>query len=385
LDQNGLPLFPDGAYDIIVTAYDFDGHSSSQTMSVILDNQVDALLVPGQFPTIQTAVDAAGVHDIVIVADGTYTGPGNRDINFAGKAVTVRSANGPENCIIDCQGTGLEPHRAFYFGNGEGPDSVVDGFTITNGYDWLGGAVLCEYSSPTITNCVFHQNAAEWYGGAMENYYSSPVVSNCIFSGNRILDSGNGGAIDNDASSPTITNCTFHNNSADYGGAIYDNNPATTVTNSILWANNAANGPQIYGNCSVSYCNVQGGFSGDGNIDADPNFVDADNNDCHLRWHSPCIDAGDPAYVPQPDETDIDGEPRVTRAQLDMGADEVGQKQADFTRDGAIDALDLKIFVEAWLSSPGDDNWYVLCDLYEDLQIDFSDFTILAGDWLWER
>ncbi len=57
--------------------------------------------VPGDQPTIQAGIDAAMDGDIVLVADGTWTGVGNRDIDFLGKAITVRSENGPDSCIID--------------------------------------------------------------------------------------------------------------------------------------------------------------------------------------------------------------------------------------------------------------------------------------------
>jgi len=83
------------------------------------------------FSNIQAAINDAIHGDTVIVADGVYTGTGNRDIDFKGKAITVRSENGPEHCIIDCNGTGTEPHRGFNFHSNEDVNSVVNGFTIT--------------------------------------------------------------------------------------------------------------------------------------------------------------------------------------------------------------------------------------------------------------
>ena len=111
------------------------------------------------YDAIQETINAAWHGDTIIVRDGTYTGDGNRDIDFGGKAITVRSENGPENCVIDCQGTESEPHRGFYVHSGEGGNSVIDGFTIENAYadggKWqerCGGGIYCYESSPTITN-----------------------------------------------------------------------------------------------------------------------------------------------------------------------------------------------------------------------------------------
>ena len=87
------------------------------------------LNVPSGFSTIQAAIDAAFDGDTVIVADGTYTGVGNKDLDFKGKAITVRSENGPGSTIIDCEGEG----RGFNFENRETESSVLSGFTITNG------------------------------------------------------------------------------------------------------------------------------------------------------------------------------------------------------------------------------------------------------------
>ncbi len=128
------------------------------------------------------------------------------------------------------------------------------------------------------------------------------------------------------------------------------------------------------------------------NIDVDPCFVDADgaddtvgteDDDLHLRWDSNCINAGDPCVVFDVNERDIDGEPRVMVGRIDMGTDEVGEKQADFTRNGRIGLEDLNIFVQSWLRRPGENDWYILCDLYEDSQIDSVDYSKFAGDWLW--
>jgi len=79
------------------------------------------ITVPGDYDYIQDAIAAALAGDTVLVANGVYTGAGNKNLDFDGKAITVRSQNGPENCIIDCESNG----RAFLFRNGETTTTVL--------------------------------------------------------------------------------------------------------------------------------------------------------------------------------------------------------------------------------------------------------------------
>jgi hypothetical protein len=104
------------------------------------------------FATIQMGVDTALDGDTVLVADGTYTGEGNYDIDFGvdSKNLVVKSLHGPKNCSIDCQGLG----RAFYFNWSQTSDTVIDGFTIVNGNTnaslSYGGAIQCQQGYPII-------------------------------------------------------------------------------------------------------------------------------------------------------------------------------------------------------------------------------------------
>src|SRR4030043_517659 len=77
--------------------------------------------------TIQAALDAIPTGGVVVVSPGTYSGDGNRDLDFKGKAVWLLG-NGPETCTIDCGGARTENHRAFHFHTGEDNDSIVQGF-----------------------------------------------------------------------------------------------------------------------------------------------------------------------------------------------------------------------------------------------------------------
>ena len=172
------------------------------------------LHVPSQYPTIQAAIDAAWPGDVVIVADGVYTGEGNKWITFASKAITVRSANGPDNCIIDCEGDG----RGFTFGGGATPDFVLEGFTITGGYvSDRGGAIRCNNgANPTIVNCTIIGNEAQ-YGGGVYSDSSSPTLTDCRIVGNYASDAVGGGIYSHDGS-PTLIRCTISRNElAPYG------------------------------------------------------------------------------------------------------------------------------------------------------------------------
>ncbi|UCF91834.1 MAG: right-handed parallel beta-helix repeat-containing protein [Desulfobacterales bacterium] len=198
------------------------------------------------FQTIQRGIDAASASDHVAVADGTYTGEGNRDIDFEGKAITVRcTATAPAACTIDCGG--MAGHRGFYFHSGEGGDSVLDGFTITNGQANEGGAIACVSASPTITNCKFVANQSKIYdGGAIYCSNASPTIAHCTFTSNASPYDG-GGIYGTDASAPTITNCDFNANSAVfYGGAIFcEASSQATVTGCTFTGNTGRYGAGI--------------------------------------------------------------------------------------------------------------------------------------------
>ena len=220
------------------------------------------LHVPGQYATIQAAISAAVDGDIVEIAAGTYTGDGNRDLDFAGRAITVRGVSGDANAqIIDCEGSAADPHRGFYFHNGEGPDSFVAGLTIINGYGpfetftedvvSVGGAVMCRYeSNPTFINCIFADCYAEggepvggpepgYGGGAVYSRFCSPQFLWCRFLNNATDDDG--GAFCTYAGDPVFLNCTFSGNFAlDAGGAIYCRAAANPTLINVLVNDNAS-------------------------------------------------------------------------------------------------------------------------------------------------
>ncbi|MHC4638454.1 MAG: choice-of-anchor Q domain-containing protein [Planctomycetota bacterium] len=195
--------------------------------------------------TIQDAIDAAEEGDTVIIDPGVYMGDGNRDLDFKGKEITLRSIEPDDpdvvaSTIIICQGTESEPHRGFYFHNNEDANSVLSGFTITGGYETFGGAIYCNNSSPTIRNCVIVDNYAD-NGGGIRNYNSSATVTNCTFSSNYAASWGGGMTNRNSTSPIIVTNCVFTDNQASWGGGIRNYSSSTTVIN-CTFINNLARG-----------------------------------------------------------------------------------------------------------------------------------------------
>jgi subtilisin family serine protease len=245
-----IGVYPKTDYFFVIEAIDVAGNeavddNAGGCYAFTTDEGPRDIYVPGQYSTIQEAIYVSWNGGTVRVADGTYTGQGNRDIDLLGRAITVRSENGPENCIIDCNGTQDEPHRGFYIHSAEDNNSVIDGFTITNGYapKGYGGGIYCRESSPTVTNCILSENSAEFGGGAMRNYNSSPVITNCTFSEN-LADFG-GGMYNSSGSSPMLTNCTFSANTASGSfseGAGMANQEASPTLTKCTFSNNTATG-----------------------------------------------------------------------------------------------------------------------------------------------
>jgi PKD repeat protein len=275
--------------------------------------------VPAYYSTIQAGIDAATNGDTVLVANGTYTGAGNKNLDFKGKAITVRSENGPEHTVIDCEGDG----RGFYFHSGEIQSSVLDGLTIINGRADYGGGILCSSSSPTIINCRIIGNEAERAGGGIYCDFRC-TITNCNIAGNTAVWGGGIGIVD--AFGPVkVTNCTITGNTASFGSVMDISDSNATITNCILWGGKIriALGPSRIS--QFKYCDIEDDkITHPTIIHSDPRFVDVSdpdpvNWDLHLQSSSPCIDTGTSNGAP---DHDIDGDSRPQGAGYDMGADE---------------------------------------------------------------
>lgn len=202
------------------------------------------------FDAIQEALDAAEDGDTVLLLDGTYTGEPNRNLDFGGRRIALRSQNGAAACVIDCAGAG----RAFYFHSGEGAESILEGVTIKRGNAFgstaepgFGCGVYVRDASPTIRDCRFTDNVWDTnggsYGGAtpagggLHGANSNSLVENCVFSGNA---STTGGAMYFTGSTPTIAQCTIQNNRAETGAGIATSGGSPSITGCTISGNKLA-------------------------------------------------------------------------------------------------------------------------------------------------
>ncbi len=289
------------------------------------------------FDSIQEAIDMAGGGVTIIIADGVYTGKGNKNIDFKGKAITVIGENGAENTIIDCENDG----RGFYFHRNEGPNSRLQEVTIRNGGSSCAG-ILCEGSSPTIVSCILTNNSGGADGGIFCDNGSNPVISDCSFIGNSGLFSS--GVRCDDNSSPTITNCTF---TACSGATVlffeHGSNSSATVNNCLFWDNNvnvvitaetSCDGVTI-GNCIINDNNSRAiNCSGSPVI---TNCTIINNTDIGQKGAIQCESGGNPAISNcifrsnTPEEIYIDGSgaPVITYSNVQGGWEGKGNIDVD--------------------------------------------------------
>lgn len=168
--------------------------------------------VPEDQANIQAAIDVANDGDTILIDDGIYTGIGNYNVNLNGKSITIKSVNGPDNCVVDCQQLG----RAFFILS---ETVTLEGLTIKNGNSGSssdggdGGAVYSRSQQFTVNNCVFADNFAAYYGGAV--YANLVVFSGCRFTGNR---ADYGGAVYSFSSN--FYHCDFKDNFAANDGGV---------------------------------------------------------------------------------------------------------------------------------------------------------------------
>jgi parallel beta-helix repeat protein len=256
---------------------------------LVVLQSVDAatVRVPANQPTIQAGINAAASHDTVLVAPGTYSGSGNRDITFNGKAVKLISETGAENTIIDCGSS----HRGALFDHYESSQALFSGFTIKNASE----AIRLSRASTTIRGCILGQNTE--YGIACVTYCyplidstvisgcsscgvslssSNPVLQSCLISGNAggglysinsdsitlhdcelVGNSGFGAIVSNDRVGLYLTDCIFQSNTGDVAGSVYvgpnGEQSRIQMTGCMFTGNKGISGPGLFNieNCDI--------------------------------------------------------------------------------------------------------------------------------------
>jgi hypothetical protein len=249
-----------------------DGHTGDAESVVDCD-----LGVPGDYASIPTALWSAEPGSTVCVAAGTY----HQQVDFGGRAVRLIGVDGSAVTVID--GAGFGPVVSMT--HGEGPETILEGFTITgssDGHDhtcfnldgasptlrdlvvmectgeYDAGAMNLTNSSPTITNVTFDSNTSEHEAGAVCLQSSSPVFNNVAFY-NNFANNQAGSLYVRDGSHPILTNVIFAGNGAGYeGGAVNLSQAAITMTNVTIHGNgadNAGGGIEVW-DSSVELTNV---------------------------------------------------------------------------------------------------------------------------------
>ena len=349
------------------------------------DPDPSIICVPCESPNLATAIADARAGDTVLLADGVYRGPSNRRL-IVDKDITIKSETGPGNCIIDAQhadqvflfvGRNIHPRlegltirrglasrsQGTPRNDGAGIHCSLEGSSLLKVENCIvedcvaasnGGGMWSQDAKIDLERCVFRLNTASGSGGGLHVVQSSTSATTGIFDSTFVDNTSrlNGGGIYASTGRAglrmAIWNSTIADNSSNagdlpgiQGGGIYARNDGVSdfisIQNCILWANTAGSQPSghqlqvagaMQGNVQVGYCDVQGGLAGvtgspawnPGNISQDPIFVAV--GDYHIQGLSPCVDAGNPAYVPIPGELDIDGQNRVNGGRIDMGSDE---------------------------------------------------------------
>lgn len=313
--------------------------------------------VPAEYVTIQAAIGAAADGDTVLVAPGTYF----ENINFSGKNIELRSSAGPSLTTIDGAATG----SVVTFISGEGRAAILDGFTIQNGRAIFGAGIFVDSSSPTIINNRIVGNTTipgqSGFGGGMLLQTSNAYIGFNEIAYNTVFI-GDAGGVGTTAFTNTITverNLIHHNTALGNGGGLYLRNvdaqlinntiafntsqawhgggidcyvegvgpKVVQLTNCIVWGNSSGMaGPQIYNekdtvDLLVAYSDVEGGWTGTGNIALAPLFGDGAAGDLTLSAGSPCINAGNPSSPTDPDGSVADmGALPFTQPFLSLGS-----------------------------------------------------------------
>jgi hypothetical protein len=283
----------------------------------------------------------------------------------------------------------------------------------------FGGAIACVGASPVLANCMLTGNRATFFGGALYNQSGSVTLTNALIAGNMAGQAGTLGssAVYNLGGGVTLNDCTVADNVAPNGMAITSlvwGSPAVgqiAVTNSILYNG----GTEIFSTSAaavaVSYSDVQGGWSGPGNLNKAPLFVAPGqltlvdewiDGDYHLMPTSPCIDKGKQTLLPpdvldlngngnttEPLPVDLGGDSRVLGLQVDMGAyEQAGTGSGGGGGDGFVVVTSLDVTYDVPSNPPtfpinlsGTASTDVNINFQGELKLEAAAASVAGGTW----
>ncbi len=275
--------------------------------------------------SIQAVIELASPGDEIVVHRGTYF----ENLDLMGKAITLRSTDPTDPEVVTAtiiDGGGAD--RVLFCWNGEGPDTVISGFVITNGHSYEGGGMYNAASNPTVMNCTFIANSSSAYGGGMCNWGSNPTVINCNFTENT---APLGGGVYCTLSKPQIKDCSINRNSAgDKGGGLYVESAKYPTVKDCVISNNTPE--QVYG----PY--IDGGGNSISHYPPPPFLPDTVGACCLLGG---CI------VVTEENCTAAGGEYLGDYSDCDSAACPESCP-GDITGNGIVDVLDLLVVLSAW-------------------------------------
>jgi hypothetical protein len=388
-----------GDYTANLVITDDQAVNSPKTVSVHL-KVLNALKVPQEYATIQSAINASVNGDVIVIHPGVY--PQKVDFIETRKTqLTLQSSNPDDwNTVAGTVVSGTGDNPVVTFTPENGPGIILKGITIRGGVSsGRGGGIAGNQTTAGIVQCIIEDNRALHGGGLAD---CEGLIDRCIIR-NNVATGWTGGIV---SVHGTITNCQIYGNTADVDAGVYSVDGQIrncTVANNIASATSIGgiyNERGVMSNCIVwsnfpqqilltnipQYSCIEGWVGGGvGNMGDNPLFVDAAAGNYHLLSDSPCVDRGDPGFVPAADETDIDGQARVLGGRVDMGADEVQVVNGDVTGDGVVNLMDFAVMQANWFIASGQAGFAAACDMNSDGMVDTIDLSILLENWLTDK
>lgn len=339
----GGAIYNRGGTALAITNCTFTNNTASASGGAISNQEASPTIDSCTFTENEATNNGAAI-------DNTDASPAVTDCLFTANDASSNggafSASGGLPALVRCTFSSNSSGRdggALFF---DESDFSVDSCDFSGNDGSSGGAVFLRSGGGAIADSTFNANSGSQGAGLFASLGSTVSVARCDFTANDA--SGNGGGASANNASPAFVNCVFWNNSAAWGAGLYNwgsastatvdsctfggntasykgggmrNNLASpTVSNSILWDDAPDEIAGADDGAQFSYCDIEGGYDGTGNIAASPLYADLSGGDLRIGYGSPCMDTGIDQNAP---ETDRLGVVRPQGAFADRGAFEI--------------------------------------------------------------